>query len=199
MWEHFQPLIEEQCGPASPAGEQDPEALELDADGVQACPYRREAPAAGEGPGEVEVRCIAMGGALLGRKVRDLERVRSFCNACTVPRKADFRPCLYLVPFKTERDGQPRDYFACRWFYKLRPEGPATSTAWMCGGCPYWFPMPPLEVLGDLERKARFMIQFHQDFWANPPRGEHVFGRQAPPPPTSWLRRAVDRIRWAFV
>lgn len=199
MWERIQPLIEEQGGPASLAGERHAEALDLDADGLQACPYRREAPAGHEGPGAVELRCIAMGGAPLGRKGRDLDRIRSVCNACTVPRKADFRPCLYLVPFKTERGGQPRDYFACRWFYKLRPEAPATNTDWMCGGCSYWFPMPPVEVLEDLESKARFMIQFHQDFWANPPKHEPLFGRQPPPPPTHWLRRVVDRIRWAFV
>jgi hypothetical protein len=106
---------------------------------------------------------------------------------------------LYLVPFKTARDGQPRDYFACRWFYKLKPENPATTTSWMCGGCQYWFPMPPLDLLKDLEGKARYMMEYHHAYWANPPRHKPVFSFPAHPPPTHWLRRVVDWVRWSLL
>jgi hypothetical protein len=175
------------------------ESLAFDADGLQVCGYRREVPLDGEGPGAVEVRCTAMGGGLLGHKEKDLSQIRAVCNACAVPREAARRPCLYLVPFKAQRDGEPRDYFACRWFYKLKPEDPHTTTAWMCGGCQYWFPMPPLHLLKDLEGKARYMIAYHNDYWANPPKRASLFAWNVPPPPTRWLRRLVDWARWALL
>ena len=171
----------------------------LDAHGLKVCDFRREVPLNGEGPGAVELRCMALGGDALGRPDWDLERIRGVCNACAVPREAARRPCLYLVPFKTVRDGTAHDYFACRWFYKLKPEEPATTTGWMCGGCTYWFPMPPIHLLKDLDGQARYMIQFHRDYWANPPKHKPFFVRGTPPPPTNWLRRLVDWMRWSFV
>lgn len=198
MWERMQEQETQPQATRGPAAKP-PELPALDGDGLQVCDFRREVPLNGEGPGAVELRCMPMGGGLLGRRDRDLDKVRPVCNACTVPREAARRPCLYLVPFKTAREGKPRDYFACRWFYKLKPEEPATTTGWMCGGCAYWFPMPPVHMLKDLQGKARYMIQYHQDYWANPPKHEPFFGRQAPPPPTSWLRRLVDWMRWSFM
>lgn len=197
MWEQWQQQ-ELQPEATRPAAAKPLELLTLDADGLQACGFRRELSLDGQEAGAVELRCMAMGGAALGRKDRDLDEVRTVCNACTVPREAASRPCLYLVPFKTLRDGKVRDYFACRWFYKLRPEDPPTTTWWMCGGCIYWFPMPPVHMLQDLEGKARYMIQFHHGYWANPPKHEHFFGRGTPPP-THWLRRLVDWMRWSFM
>jgi hypothetical protein len=167
---------------------------DFDADGLQHCRYRVERSVDGEGPGAIEVLCIAMAGQPLGRKGRDGQAIASICNACRIPREAERRPCLYLVPMKIDRDGSPKDYFICRWFYKDRPEAPDESTDWMCGTCPYWFPAPPDAVAG-LERVVRRMIDYHQDVWRNPPQ-RVAMPRASTPPPTTWLRRLVDWVRW---
>jgi hypothetical protein len=167
----------------------------LGADGLQRCRYRQERPVDAAEPSAVEVRCIAKAGASLGRKDRDLEAIARTCNTCPIPCEAERRPCLYLVPMKTERDGRTRDYFTCRWFYKDRPEAPDESTDWMCGTCPYWFPAPPHGAVRGLEGVVQRMVAYHQAVWKNPPRPP-VTPRSSTPPPTNWLRRLVDWIRW---
>lgn len=164
------------------------------ADGLQRCRYRQDVPLNGAGSGAVEVRCIAMGGAVLGRKDRDPQAIAAVCNVCRIPREAERRPCLYLVPMKTERAGEPKDYFACRWFYKDNPQAPYEDTDWMCGACPYWFPAPD-DALKGLDRVVRRMLGYHRDVWRNPQKGPTT-PRASTPPPTHWLRRVLDRFLW---
>lgn len=141
-----------------------------------------------------------MGGKPLGRKGRDEEQIATICNACSIPQEAAFRPCLFLVPIKTERDGEPKDCFACRWFYRLKYDDPYKRTRYMCDGCPYWFPAPPIELLRDLESVVQKMIAFHQEAWVNPPQPFMQFNwtpREAPPrTPFQRIRRWITRWWW---
>ena len=146
--------------------------------GLPTCELRWERPIKRDGGGAVEIICVAAGGKRLGVKGGDEREMMDTCGSCTIPREATRRPCLYLVPIKTERDGQLRDYFLCRWFYTLRPEQPATKTDWMCIGCRFWFPRPPVHFFKDLERVTQKLIQYHQDVWA----GRITFPRLYPAP-----------------
>jgi len=131
-----------------------------------------------------------MGGKSLGRKGEDDTRIAEVCNSCTIPQEAAFRPRLFLVPMKVQRKGILKDYFTCRWFYRLHPERPDQKAKYMCGGCPYWFPMPPIELLRDLERAAQKMIDYHTDIWENPP---------PPPPEIIWIdRRRQPKSFWSL-
>jgi hypothetical protein len=164
---------------------------------LQPCIYRgeRTSPEANPGDGSVDLICKAMGGKSLGRKGEDDIRIAEICNTCTIPQAAAFRPCLFLVPIKVQRKQVLKDYFICRWFYRLRPEQPDEKTRYMCGGCPYWFPMPPIELLRDLERAAQKMIDYHTDVWENPPTPEptYVWTRKLHPPKSVW-RRALELL-----
>lgn len=146
--------------------------------GLPACELRWERPMEGDGGGAVEIVCMAAGGKRLAIKGGGEREMLATCGSCTILREAARRPCLYLVPIKTERDGQIRDYFLCRWFYTLRPEQPATKTDWMCIGCRFWFPRPPVHFFKDLERVTQKLIQYHQDVWA----GRTTFPRLYPAP-----------------
>jgi hypothetical protein len=139
-----------------------------------------------------------MGGQSLGRKGQDDTRIAEICNSCTIPREAAFRPCLFLIPIKVERKQILKDYFICRWFYRLHPERPEERTRYMCGGCPYWFPMPSTELVRDLERAAKRMIDYHTDVWENPPapRQEAVWTRGPQPPKSGWRRALGSLSRW---
>lgn len=161
--EHRQPFPAAQ---ASPGKEWAPLPLPLAEPELQPCELRWERPVEGDGSGATEIVCMAAGGKRLALKGGDEREMRATCGSCTIPSESARRPCLYLVPIKTERAGQMRDYFDCRWFYTLKPEEPATKTDWMCLGCPYWFPRPPIHFYKDLERVTRKLIQYHQDAWA---------------------------------
>lgn len=161
-----------------PRGDSAPFLLPLVESGIPACELRWERPIEGDGSGAVEIVCMAAGGKRLAVKDGDESEMLATCGSCTIPRESAYRPCLYLVPIKTERDQKLRDYFICRWFYRLKPEEPATNTEWICGACPYWFPRPPVHLLKDLEEVTRKMIRYHQDAWA---------GRLPPSPFSFWL------------
>ena len=143
-----------------------PTSLPLVEPGIPACELRWERPIEGDGSGAVEIVCMAAGGKRLAVKGGDEREILATCGSCTIPSESARRPCLYLVPIKTQRDGRIRDYFLCRWFYRLKPEQPATTTDWMCGCCPYWFPRPPIHLFKDLEQVTQRMIRYHQDAWA---------------------------------
>ena len=166
---------------------------------LQPCVYRAERPSpeANSGGRPVDIICKAMGGKSLGRKGEDV-RIAEICNTCTIPREAAFRPCLYLIPIKVQRKQVLKDYFICRWFYRLHPERPDERTRYMCGGCPYWFPMPPIELLRDLERAAQKMIDYHTDVWENPPTpGHEVVWTRVPQPQKSIWRHVLGSLtRW---
>lgn len=165
-----------------------PTSLPLVEPGTQACELRRERPIPGHDSGAVEIVCVAAGGKRLAIKGGDETELLATCGSCTIPRESARRPCLYLVPIKTEQDDQVRDYFICRWFYTLNPEQPATRTDWMCCGCPYWFPRPPIHILKDLTEVTQKMIRYHQDAWA---------GRLSPSPFKAWsLSRPAPVPRW---
>lgn len=161
-----------------PRGDSASFLLPLAEPGIPACELRWERPIEGDGSGAVGVVCMAAGGKRLAVKGGDEREMLAACGPCTIPRESGRRPCLYLVPIKTERDHKVRDYFICRWFYRLKPEEPATNTEWICGACPYWFPRPPVHLLKDLEQVTRKMIRYHQDAWA---------GRLPPSPFSFWL------------
>jgi len=157
---------------------------------LQSCDLRWERPIEGDGSGAVEIVCMAAGGKRLAMKGGDQNEMLATCGPCTIPRETARRPCLYLVPIKTERDQRLHDYFICRWFYRLRPEQPATTTSWICGACPYWFPRPPLNALKDYERATHKMIQYHQDAWAGrlPPSPLGFWSIRWSPPISRWKR-----------
>ena len=134
--------------------------------GLPPCELRWERPIEGDGSGAVGIICIAAGGKRLAVKGGDPREMLATCGSCTIPKESARRPCLYLLPIKTERDHRVRDYFICRWFYTLKPEEPATKTDWMCVGCPYWFPRPPISLFKNLEAVTQKMIRYHQDVWA---------------------------------
>lgn len=158
--------------------------------GVPVCELRRERPIEGDASGEVEIICVAAGGKRLAIKGGDQRELQATCGPCTIPRESARRPCLYLVPIKTERDHQVHDYFLCRWFYRLRPEEPATNTRWMCGSCSFWFPRPPIQLYKDLERVTVKLIQYQQDVWAGRVTEERLGFWSAPssPPVPGWKR-----------
>jgi hypothetical protein len=165
---------------------------------LQPCLYRAERsyPNAEMGSGPIELTCKATGGNSLGRKGDDDAQIARICNTCTIPQEAAFRPCLYLVPIKARRNGVLKDYFICRFFYRLRPDRPEEKTRFMCGGCPYWFPMPPIELLHDLERAARAMIDYHTRIWDRPPSVVSVpIWTPEAAAPTTWWRRASETVR----
>lgn len=166
---------------------------------LQPCIYRaeRSSPKTETEPSPMELICKAMGGKSLGRQGEDDARIAGICNTCTVPREAAFRPCLFLVPMKVERKGVLKDYFICRWFYRLHPERPDEKTTYMCGGCPYWFPMPPIELLRDLERTAQKMIDYHTDVWENPrPPLRPIWTQERRVPNSRWRRASETLRRW---
>ena len=159
--------------------------------GLPPCELRWERAVVGEAQGQREIVCMAAAGTRLALVGGDEGAMRRVCGSCTVPAEAARRPCLSLVPFKTEREGRPRDYFACRWFYKLKSEDPWTTTGLMCPGCIYWFPRPPLELLRDLEFTTRDIIQYHHDAWE---------GRLPPSPFAGWnLWRPASVPLWKQV
>ena len=176
---------------------------EAEIPGPQPCELRWERPVPGDPCRRREIVCMAACGKRLA-VVGDEESVlRAACTPCPIPREIARRPCLYLVPFKTDRDGHPRDYFACRWFYTLKPENPATGTEIMCDGCPYWFPRPPLAMVRDLSAKTERIIQYHQDAWAGrlPPSslGNWVASWPTPKPQLRGLLRRLMRWAWSGV
>ena len=173
-----------------------PEPLPLVGPGPQPCELRWERPIEGDGTGAVEIVCMAAGGRRLAIKGGDHSEMLATCGACTIPRETERRPCLFLVPFKTEREGRPRDYFACRWFYTLKPEDPWSTTGIMCPGCIYWFPRPPVQLFRDLEPMTQDVIRYHQDAWAGrlpPSPFAHWFTPRANPSLPRW-RRLLHRV-----
>lgn len=167
---------------------------------LQPCSYRAERPSQdnNNGSGVIDLICKAMGGKTLGRKGEDDIRIAEICNSCTIPHEAAFRPCLFLVPMKVERKKVLKDYFVCRWFYRLHPDRPDEKTKWMCAGCPFWFPAPPIELLRDLERATQKMIDYHTEMWENPPPPppKLVWFEKAPEPKTLWRRTWDVLSRW---
>ncbi len=167
---------------------------------LQPCIYRAErlSPNAHVGSDTIELICKAMGGKSLGRRKEDDTRIAEICNTCTIPQEAAFRPCLYLVPIKAKRSGVLKDYFICRFFYRLRPDRPDEKTRFMCGSCPYWFPMPPIELLHDLERAASAMISYHTRIWDGAPHvvSKPFWSREAEAPATWWRRTSEALRRW---
>jgi len=155
-----------------------PTSLPLVEPGIPACELRWERPIQGDGSGAAEIVCMAAGGKRLAMKGGDEREMLATCGSCTIPRESARRPCLYLVPIKSERHDKVRDYFICRWFYTLKPEQPASNTEWVCGACPYWFPRPSLDLIKDYEQATEKMIRYHQDAWA---------GRLPPSPFSFWL------------
>jgi hypothetical protein len=164
--------------------------LALAQPGLPPCELRWERAIEGDAQGAVEIICVAAGGKRLAVKGGDEREMLDTCGSCTIPRETARRPCLFLVPIKTERDGGVRDYFLCRWFYTLRPEQPATKTDWMCVGCPYWFPRPPIHLFKNLELVTRKLIQYHRDVWAGRLKDDRLTFWSAPwsPPVPSWKR-----------
>jgi hypothetical protein len=172
-----------------------PISLPLVQPGIPACELRWERPIEGDGTGAVEIVCMAAGGKRLAVKGGDVTDILVTCGSCTIPQETARRPCLFLVPIKLERDRKVRDYFICRWFYSLKPEQPATSTDWMCGGCPYWFPRPPLNLLEDYEDATDRMIRYHQDVWAGRlPHKPLVFWSGPWSPPLPWWKRFLKPL-----
>jgi hypothetical protein len=167
---------------------------------LQPCIYRAERPSqsADGGSGGVALTCKAMGGKSLGRKGQDDVRIAEICNPCTIPQEAAFRPCLFLVPIKVERKRVLKDYFTCRWLYRLRPDRPDEKTRYMCAGCPFWFPMPPVSLVRDLEQAAKKMIDYHAQIWENPPPPppKLIWIQRPPAPRTLWQRTRDSLIRW---
>lgn len=157
---------------------------------LQPCELRRERPVERDGSGGLEIVCMAAGGKRLAVKGGDNREMLATCGSCTIPRETARHPCLYLVPIKTQREGRLRDYFICRWFYRLKPEQPAMTTDWMCGGCPYWFPRPPVHPIKDLEQAIKKMIRYHQDAWAGrlPPHPLSFWATSWSPPIPRWKR-----------
>jgi hypothetical protein len=72
----------------------------------------------------------------------------SVCGSCIIPDLLATDPwaCLHLRPIRIDLNPGGPAYFACRWFYNLRPERQPTDLAW-CHHCPYWFPRPPLSLI----------------------------------------------------
>ena len=167
--------------------------------GLPPCELRWERPIEGDGSGAVEIICIAAGGKRLAVKGGDPREMLATCGSCTIPKESARRPCLYLLPIKTERDSQVRDYFLCRWFYTLKPEEPATKTDWMCVGCPYWFPRPPIHFFKDLERITQKLPQYPQDVWAGRITRKPLGFWPAPwsPPIPRW-KRLLGRLFWLW-
>ncbi len=158
--------------------------------GIPVCELRWARPIQGDGSGAVEIVCMAAGGKRLAVKGGDEREMLATCGPCPIPRESAWRPCLYLIPIKVEREQKVRDFFTCRWFYSLKPEDPATNTRWMCGGCPYWFPRPPLDFLKGYERATQKMIRYHQDAWAGRlPQHPLAFWPGPWSPPPSWWKR----------
>jgi hypothetical protein len=158
--------------------------------GPQPCELRWERPIEGDAGGGIEIVCMAAEGKRLAVKGGDERELLTTCGSCTIPRESGRRPCLYLVPIKTERDQRIREYFICRWFYSLKPEKPATTTDWMCGACPYWFPRPSVHLLKDLGQVTQKMIRYHQDAWAGrlPPSPFSFWSGPWSPPVSCWKR-----------
>ncbi|MBI2115361.1 MAG: hypothetical protein HYT85_09805 [candidate division NC10 bacterium] len=126
---------------------------------------------------------MAAGGRRLAVKGGDPREMLATCGSCTIPKESARRPCLYLLPIKTERDSQVRDYFLCRWFYTLKPEEPATKTDWMCVAEDD--PVPPGRLGGTHHAKAprvlaRPVVSTHSPMEALPaPRVLAMVGDEA--------------------
>jgi hypothetical protein len=168
--------------------------------GMQPCELRWERTAADAGAGRREIVCMAAAGkrlALVGGDEREMHAIR---GSCTAPTETARRPCLFVIPIKTERGARVQDYFTCWWFYRMRPERPATETEAMCSGCIYWFPRPPTRLFPDLHGVTRRMIRYHQDAWAGClPPSPFAAWNLSPSVPVSRWRRLVRRITGWFL
>jgi len=146
------------------ASDTPPERVEVA--GLPSCEFRRRrVRRAADGMDLDVIVCVAAGGKVLAEVGGDEAGMRAVCGLCPIPQGMTFRPCLYLVPLKIEREGVPRDYYDCRWFYRLNPEEPHARVDWLCGGCPFWFPRPPLELYKDYDSVTRFLLDYHRQVW----------------------------------
>lgn len=174
------------------ASDTPPERVEVA--GLPSCEFRRRQRVADRGDRDVIV-CVAAGGKVLAEAGGDEGEMRATCGSCPIPQSMTFRPCLYLVPLKIEREGVPRDYYICRWFYRLNPEDPHSRVDWLCGGCPFWFPRPPLELYKDYDGVTRFLLDYHRQVWTTGRRpGERPRLRIDPPRPRRGVAALLGRL-----
>ena len=151
---------------------------------MKPCPFRIE----GLGP-EVPV-CTAASGAPV------LAGGGCLCDSCQIPEEFARigKPCLYLVPLRIPDGERAGYYFACRWFYRLHPQRLHSHT-WLCGGCSYWFPRPPEEMIRDMSE----ITDVVRNAFLNGIEEEAPHPLPAPDPPRSrsggWLHRLASPHR----
>jgi hypothetical protein len=121
---------------------------------LKPCELRLEREVAGE-PGQRELVCGA-GGFRLALSGGDTAFMERTCAACPIPDEVegDRWRCLHLRPVKVDTrvagsDGDWRHYFACRWFFRLKPHAQPESIG-RCHGCPWWFPRPEVGQMARL-------------------------------------------------
>jgi len=169
-----------------------PEQVEVA--GLPSCEFRRRRRAA-DGSDRDVIVCVAAGGKVLAEVGGDEAGMRALCGPCPIPHGMTFRPCLYLVPLKLEREGMLRAYYVCRWFSRLNPEEPHSRVDWLCGGCPFWFPRPRLELYEDYERVTGFLLDYHRQVWTTGRRpDERPRLRIDPPRPRRGLAALLGRL-----
>ena len=124
------------------ASDTPPERVEVA--GLPSCEFRRRrVRRAADGMDLDVIVCVAAGGKVLAEVGGDEAGMRAVCGLCPIPQGMTFRPCLYLVPLKIEREGVPRDYYDCRWFYRRIPRSPTPAWTGSAGAAPSGSPGPP--------------------------------------------------------
>lgn len=167
----------------------------------------------------VEYICGASGGPERGHVLAaagdDISSMVAICNSCPIPDALeDSRSCLNLVPIRrfaggkrslpvvqaqmqhtqTVQDGEQADvFFPCRWFYTLDGQNQPRHT-YLCRGCPYWFPRPPLELFTDYWPTTQKMLRVvnGEEILSRPPTGFTPSVKQAPR--RIWWRRVLQKI-----
>ncbi len=163
--------------------------------GLPSCEFRRRrVRRAAVGTDRDVIVCVAAGGKVLAEAGRDEAEMRATCGPCPIPQAMTFRPCLYLVPLKIDRERTPRDYYVCRWFYRLNPEEPLSRVEWLCGGCPYWFPRPSLELYKDYDGVTRSLLEYHRQVWTTGRRPDDRPPLRIDPPRPRRRPGLLDRL-----
>jgi len=167
----------------------------------------------------VEYICGASGGPehgyILAVAGEDVSSMVAICNSCPIPNalKAP-RPCLNLVPIRRFSAGKrslpvvqaPRQqgqavqeseqadaFFPCRWFYTLDGQNQPRHT-YLCRGCSYWFPRPPLELFTDYWPTMQKMLRVvnGEEIISRPRTGFTPSARQTTK--QTWWRRLLQKI-----
>jgi hypothetical protein len=111
------------------------------------CELRLTRPIPPEEGGGTEIVCGAAD-VRLAVEGGNQSRLEAICGACEIPQAlATNLACLHLRPVRTIEPHGPRSHYACRWFYRLNPKRQPRTIQAGCGGCPYWFPRPSIEML----------------------------------------------------